>query len=241
MSGAYTRTHGVPPSGRDSTIPRFHYESVPNPAASSAAGRPRFDQQERVQFIQPGNTNQPVVIVTEEHIERWPKQYEAFKRGAEMSVDGTPLEMWPVLNRNQVLEMKGVGLHSVEQCAAMSDLAIQKIGMGGQKIRELARAYLDEADQMAVTTAAVDRAEKAETRNAELTREVQESRALIESLHRRLMTLENAPSSLETYRPGDHDPMQRAAQEAPRAPLEPSSLDSLENLPSPRRRAKEAA
>lgn len=240
MSGSsYTRTHGVPQSGRDSTIPRFFFDAVENKVASAAAGHPCYDNRELVQFIMPGNTNSPVAVVTEEHIERWPKQYEAFKRGVEMTADGTPLEMWPVLNRAQVLNMKAMGLHSIEQCAAMNDLAVQKFGMGGHKIRELAKAYLDEADQMSSTTAALDRAERAEAQNAELTRQAEESRALIEGLHRRLMTLENAPSTLETYRPGDHDPVQRAAQSVvPQAG--PSVLDGLADLPAPRRR-KEAA
>lgn len=240
MSGSYTRTHGVPQSGRDSTIPRFFYDAVENPIASAAAGHSVYDQRELVQFIMPGNPNAPVERVAPEHVERWPKQYEAFKKGVEITTDGTPLEMWPILNRAQVLNMKALGLHSIEQCAAMSDLAVQKVGMGGHKIRELAKAYLDEADQMATTTAALDRAERAEAMNADLVREAAESRALIEGLHRRLMTLENAPSSLETYRPGDHDPMQRAAPNAPQPPQAASALDALGELPAPRRR-KEAA
>lgn len=240
MSGTYTRTHGVPQSGRDSTIPRFFFDAVENPVATSAAGHPVYDQRELVQYIMPGNPNAPVERVTNEHVERWPKQYAAFKAGVEITTDGTPLEMWPVLNRAQVLNMKAMGLHSIEQCAAMSDLAVQKVGMGGHKIRELAKAYLDEADQMSSTTAALDRAERAEALNAELSRQAAESKALIDGLHRRLMTLENAPSSLETYRPGDHDPVQRAAQNVGLPAPGPSAMDALGELPTPRRR-KEAA
>src|SRR6266567_5625168 len=101
----YARTNGAPQAGRDSTIPRFHIEAIDDPAASAAAGRPIFRPQERVQLINPGNTNSPVEIVNDGHRERWPEHYARFKAGEEFSAEGTPLEQWPFLRKVNVLEL----------------------------------------------------------------------------------------------------------------------------------------
>lgn len=228
--GSYTRTYGSPQVGRDSTIPRFHIHPKEDPVASASAGRPIFVHEERVQFIQPGNPNQPVEVVRDDHRNRWPEQYAAFRRGEDMVTDGTPLEQWSVLSRAQVLEMKAIGLHSVEQCAAINDLALQQIGIGGRRIRELAQAYLDDADAQAITSAALARAEKAEIRMADLENQNAEMRKLVDSMHNELMSMKNAPSPIATYIPGVHDPIQQAHMAAAPQATAPSSLDSLSEV-----------
>lgn len=233
-NGSYTRTNGSPQAGRDSTFPRFHFADVEDPIASAAAGRPIFVAHERVQIIQPGNPNSPVLACTDEYRMRWPDQYKAFRAGHEQVTEGMPLEQWPVLTRTQVLEMKAIGLHSVEQCAGLSDLAVQKIGMGGLRIRELANAYLDDAHAMASTTLAIDRAERAETRAASLERQLEELRPMMDRMHTELMALKNGPSPVDAYVPGNHDPMQAHNQVAGNVVGVPA-VSSLDALAAPRR------
>lgn len=242
MSG-YTRTMGAPgaPAVRDSTIPRFHMEAVTDEVASAAQGRPIFFQQERVQFIQPGNTNSPVAIVTDEHRQRWPEQYDAFKRNEEWSVDGTPLEQWPFLKKVNVLELKAMGVFSVEQAAGLSDAACQRIGMGGQAIRQAAAAYLDDAQAMAIVSEAISEREKAETRAAHAEKQLAELRPMVESMHAELMALKNAAPPTETFIQGMHDPVQQAIRAAPFPQPASSSLDALAGARRPRQKAEAAA
>lgn len=237
MSGAlaFTRTEGRPTTGRDPTIPRFHLEPVEDYAASAAAGRPIFTHEERVQLINPGNPSSPVERVTDEHRRRWPEQYAAFKAGLEPSLNGTPLEQWPILNRGQVLEMKALNIHTVEQCADLNDLAIQRIGRGARRIKELAQAYLDDAKHMSVTSEAVERAERAEARVAALEAQLSELRPMLDKMHTEMMTMRNAPSAIATYVPAEHDPIAAAAQAQPAPAI---SQSSLSNLPEPRRRGR---
>src|ERR1700741_4865537 len=148
-TGQYTRTGTFSPSTRDPVQPRFHIEPVVDAVASAPAGRPIYRNEERVQFIMPGSPNQPVFRVTDEHRQRWAEAYAAFKRGEEMTADGTPLEQWPTLTRAQVLELKAMGVYSVEQASQLPDTAVQRIGRGGYALRERAKAYLDEADNLA--------------------------------------------------------------------------------------------
>src|ERR1700674_1234177 len=121
--GTYTRTDGMP--GGDRNYPRFFLHDEQDQLATEQQGRPIFKSEERVEIIMPGNPlTRPVQRVTDEHRQKWPEQYKAFKQGQEMSVEGTPLEQWPILKRAQVLELKALGHLTVEHVATMDDLAI---------------------------------------------------------------------------------------------------------------------
>lgn len=239
MSG-YTRSFTSPQTTRDPTIPRFHMEAVEDPIASESAGRPIFRSEERVQFIQPGNPNSPVQLVTNAERERWPEQYAAFRRGEEATVDGTPLEQWPFLKKNHVLELKAMGIFTVEQAAGLPDQACQKIGMGGTAIRENAKAYLNDADAMKIVSQSIADKEAADAKVANLERQLDEMRAIVDRLHKEQMMMRDAPPATETYIPGQHDPVQRAAQAA-QQPVSGSSLDSLTAPRRARQRAEAQA
>lgn len=239
-TGAFTRTQSFGPASRDSVIPRFHIESIPDPVSTAASGRPRFKSEERVQFIMPGSPNQPVFKVNDEHRQRWPDQYAAFKRGEEMALDGTPLEQWPVLTRTMVLELKAIGLHTVEQCAGMSDTAVQKVGRGGYNLRERAKAYLDDAEAGALTERLNRENDLLNEKNASMQRQLDEQRSLLDSMHHQLMAIQNAPSAVESHVPGQHDPFEAARQGGPMAEAEPSALDGLA-APARRKLAAKAA
>lgn len=237
-NASYTRTNGSPQAGRDSTFPRFHMHPVEDPVASAASGRPIFVQHERVQIIQPGNTNSPVLAVTDEHRNRWKEQYDAFRKGEEVSINGTPLEQWAYLPRTAVLELKALDLHTVEQVAGLPDNALHRIGMAGRNIRDMANAYLDEGAAAAITTEALARAEKAEARVAALEKQVEELRPMMDRMHSDLMALRNAPSAVDSYVQGSHDPL--ANHQPPGVPVAGSSLDSLQPRRGPGRPPKAA-
>lgn len=226
MSG-YTRSFSGPSAGRDSTIPRFHMEAVEDPIATAAQGRPIYREEERVQIIQPGNPNSPVVRVDASHLQRWPEQYAAFKQGQDYTANGTPLEQWPFLKKMNVLELKAKNIHTVEQCAGLSDRDVQSLGMGGLTIRENAKAYLDDAAATAIVSQALADKERLEGMVSNLQSQLDELRPLLDRLHNENMALRDAPSAVQTYRPGDHDPVQRLSEGAPAPENTGSSLDNL--------------
>jgi hypothetical protein len=224
-NASYTRTNG----GRQgANFPRFHMEAVEDPLASAAAGRPIYREEERVEIIMPGNPNSPVFRVSDDHRQEWPEAYERFRKGLEFSVDGTPIEQWNILGRKHVLELKAKDIHTVEQCAALSDLAVQQIGMGGLEIRKLAAAYLDDAEASKITTEALDRATRAESQLGAMQMQMDQMRQQMDGMFKELMTLKNSPSAVDSYVPGDHDPMQPhvGLQRAP----EPIAMSSLAEL-----------
>jgi hypothetical protein len=121
--------------------------------ASRESGREIWREIERVRIIIPGAVASIVVKnVDNSHRERWKAEYDAFKAGREAPVSGTALEAWPILNRAQIAELKHLQIRTVEELANLSDVQVQHIGMGGMRLRELAGAYLDEAQHEALVT-----------------------------------------------------------------------------------------
>ncbi len=229
----FTRTQSFAPSQRDPVQPRFHIEPVQDDAATAQQGRPIFRNEERVQFIMPGSPNQPVFRVDDSHKERWPEQYAAFRRGEEHAVDGTPLEHWPIVTRAMVMELKALGIFTVEQCSGLSDIALQRIGRGGYALRERAKAYLDEAEALAFSERLNRENELMNARLAAQDRQLAEQRELIDRLYAQQQAAMNAPNPVNTFEAARHDPVEVAKATQLAGVPEASSLDSL--LPSKRR------
>jgi hypothetical protein len=227
QNGAYTRTYSFGNEG-DRIVPRFFIESVADEGASAREGRPIFRDQERVELMMPGNTfNVPVEIVNDTHRQRWPEQYKAFKAGQEMAVEGTPLEQWPILKRSQVLELKALNLFTVEHVAGMPDATCQRF-MGGMRLRNLAKAYLDDAQAASVLAATTADNERKDAQIADLNLKVEQLTNALSQLHDNFQALRNAPSPVASHIPGLHDPVE-LAKGAPESGG--SSLDSLPELP----------
>jgi len=240
-NGAFTRTNGAQ-SDNASVYPQFFMDSVEDIVASEQQGRPIFRDEERVKIIMAGNPwSAPVFRVAEEHRQRWPKEYDAFKKGQEIAPDGTPLEQWPVLKKAMVLELKAIGFMTVEQVAAMSDQAIQRIGMGGRRLKDLALAYLDEAQAAAIVTAARADSERKDSEIAALRLQVENMSSQLQQMHTHLMEKLDAPSQIATMIPGVSDPAELARQGRPPAIPAQSSLAGLPDAPAPRRKRAQAA
>jgi hypothetical protein len=235
QNGAFTRTNSFGSDGARN-YPRFHTAEVQDHVATERQGRPIFRTEERVEIIMPGNPQtRPVARVTQEHIQRWPDEYERFKKGMEIAVDGTPLEQWPLLKRAMVLELKALGFMTVEHVAAMTDLATQKIGMGGMRLRDLAKAFLDDAAANALNVRLdADNRRKDEQIDA-LTRKVEEQGTLLERVYGELQAMRNAPSPIAAAVPSHADPIAMARAGLPaEAPAE-SSLAALDVAPRRKR------
>lgn len=238
--GTYVRAN----SGADMSkvYPRFFEDTIVDPVASAREGREIYKTVDRVEIIMPGisQLTKPVENVTQEHIDRWSDQYKAFKAGQEMAVGGVPLEQWPILKRAQVLELKSMGFLTVEQVAEMSDHAAQRIGMGGSRLKQLAKSYLD--DEVAQAEIARTTAENSQLKQtvAEQGEQIRNLSAMLERVSADLIALRNAPSPIATHIPAMADPAEafRQAQS-----LEAAAQSSLADLPmpTPRRRRGQSA
>lgn len=141
---------------------QFYIESVRDDEASLEEGRPIYKDKEYVKIIPVGDKNtvvcRPIDLngsgsVPPDNI-RWPSQYAAFKNQQQQVTEGTPLEQWPPLTKSQVLMMKAVNVHTVEQLCQVSDQNLGNLGMGARDLREKAKVYLESAKNGALPMAA---------------------------------------------------------------------------------------
>lgn len=229
-NGSFTRTNLGQTDGNN--YPRFHLASVQDMVASEREGREIWYDEERVEIFMPGNPyTRPVEKVSNEHKQRWPKEYAAFKDGIELSPEGTPLEEWSILKRSQVMELKGLGFKTVEQISCMDDHAIQRIPMYGRRLKELAEVFLDDANRIALTNKLSVENDKKDAEITALRRQVEEMGTLMASKFAELQTFKDAPNPIATQIPGMADPIALAHQAQPQEVV----TSSLANIGSPRR------
>ena len=83
-------------ANKDNATPTFYMGTRENPVKTREMGRPIFDDVEMVRITIPGDRLTNFVDeVSDEHRNRWPDHYAAFKRGELRASTGTPLEHWP--------------------------------------------------------------------------------------------------------------------------------------------------
>ncbi len=213
MIGAqYTRSWAGGEAQAGGNRCRFFMEPVEDELASAREGRPIYRELEMVEIYMPGNPySKPVQEVNDSHRQRWPKEYEAFKQGMEVALNGTPLEEWCILKRTQVFELKALGFLTVEDIANCSDLATQR-AMGLSELRNRAHAFLDDAAAMALVETRSKENEVLRSQLASLQEQVNQLGEITQRQHAELMALKNAPNPLATHIPGMSDPMQLAHQ-----------------------------
>lgn len=169
---------------QDTARPRFYMQAVENKARSLAEGRPVFDEREMVEIRIPGDRLATHVnYVLDEHRQRWPDHYAAFKRGEARAASGTPLEQWPPMTTGRVASLKALGILSVEELSNLPDNMLPSLGMGARELRDQARAYLEAASDGAA-------AGRAAAENAELRAQMERMQKQMEAL------LAGAPSTV---------------------------------------------
>ncbi len=90
---------------------------------------------------------------TEEKVERIRKHnqvvwaglrgaYDAWKKGQDEPIDGTPLEAWPGVTKGQVAHFKLLNIRTVEELAASNDATMDRLGLGSRALVQRARDFV---------------------------------------------------------------------------------------------------
>lgn len=134
--------------GDPSMVVMFFMKPISNPAKSVEAGRPFFDDKIFVRIHPPGERLNIVEReANEQDKRRFPMQWAQFKDNAPQVCDGTPVDMLFASKPSIGAVLKASGVHTVEQCAALSAHAIETIGMGAQQWVNEAIRYLEVANK----------------------------------------------------------------------------------------------
>ena len=134
--------------GDQSQVVMFYLKPIRNPAKSAEFGRPYFDDKVFVRIHPPGerlNIVEREVKDSDKH--RFPRQWAQYIENAPQVSDGTPIDMLFAANPATAAALKASGVHTVEQCAALSAHAIETIGMGAQQWVNEAMRYLEVANK----------------------------------------------------------------------------------------------
>ncbi len=78
-------------------------------------------------------------------LEKWKADYERYKKGQELPVDGYPIRGWSMISPAQQEAIIRANILTVEDMATAPDSALQMIGMGAVNIRYKAEAWLKQA------------------------------------------------------------------------------------------------
>lgn len=122
----------------------FRLEAVHMQADSEKEGRPIYKDFPYIRIMFPGDKTKVVDRpVTDNDKIRFPNQWAAFERQGEQVQSGTPITEWSILTKSQALEMKAIGIHTVEHLANVSDQNLT--WLGAREYRDKARAWLEAA------------------------------------------------------------------------------------------------
>lgn len=150
---------------------QFSQHAVPNEVATSKAGCAQFDVIIRAHISVPGQKDTQTYEMERTYAEGYPnavhgkvrrneaiwprfgKYFEDYKRNATTTIaSGTPIEKWPQIDVVRVMQLKALGVHSVEALAGIADGAIQNLGMGGRDLVRKAQEYLSSAQNASAVT-----------------------------------------------------------------------------------------
>lgn len=120
----------------------FHYHPVLQPEESHKQGREVYKDVLYIKIQIKGQKNQiRSRKATELDQVEFPNAWAAFQRNEEDAVNGTPLSSIPGIGPSLAIEIRGLGITSVEDLAGLPDSAMDKF-MGARMFRERAKAYL---------------------------------------------------------------------------------------------------
>lgn len=153
---------------------KFSMMPVEDDKASAEAGRPIYTEKLFVTIIVPGERDVVIRQAWQKDFDRFPRQYAAFKNGQNQNtLNGTPLKIVPWLSQSQVKELEFFNCHTVEQLAELADTHAYKFQQIN-KLRTLARDYLQAAKEAAPLTAMRAELDKRDNQIEVLQRQINE-------------------------------------------------------------------
>lgn len=159
---------------------KFYRQWVRNNFKSKQEGREVGEEQDFILIISPGNSKTEVRRkATEADMMAYGPEWAAYQQGKEQQMSGTPVELLPGLPNGMADALKAMCVYTIEQLAGLSDIGMQKLGMGANELRNKAKTYLqgngaglrDELEQAKIKITTL------ETANAALQARVQELEA----------------------------------------------------------------
>ncbi len=169
----------------------FELRPVEDREASSQAGRKIMADKEFALIYPRGGKDKVVKSVPpapkpgdyqtaayHDFMAKYGKQYEAWKAGQDIPVEGTDLRVFPLLTPAQIENCRTYHIYTVEQLAEANEEALKNIGMGSRNLKMTAQRWLDFGDKEGGKEVA--RIEALETSNEDLREQIKVLTAKLE-------------------------------------------------------------
>lgn len=140
--------------------PLFKMLEVENIPKSETAGHAVMEIREVVEVRFAGTKNYSPIFPTDamwkregnqtiSYAERWPDQYQAFKKGNPQEANGTPLEMLRPhgVTPEQLSLCRALRIYSVEALHYLEGPAVKTLGMNANTLKDAARAFMADRDK----------------------------------------------------------------------------------------------
>ena len=125
--------------GDPTHLVEFFYQKEYREFKSLQAGRPVEEDVEYVRIQKLGNKSFYVGRVEQRHRLAYPYQYAMFKKGGKDQTPGSPIAECTWISSNMMATLQILGVKTVEQLAAMSDVELEVLGIEGQSLRKQAQ------------------------------------------------------------------------------------------------------
>lgn len=134
--------------GDKAMVALFYNRAVHNPAKSTDAGSPIFEDQIYVRIHPPGERLNIIDRPAQQSDKRrWPMQWAQFQDNKQQIPEGTPIDLLYPSQPSIAAMLRANGVHTVEVCAELSAGAIENIGMGAQRYVNDAQKYVQVASK----------------------------------------------------------------------------------------------
>jgi len=131
-----------PGPGDDKLHVKFFMKPRIDQAESDRQQRPVYKDTPYIEMMMPGEKN--VIIrepVWDQHLKRFPAQWQQFLAGEKEQVVGTPLKVAPFLTESQVEELLHFKIRTIEQLADLADTGMNF--MGAQELKQAAKRFIE--------------------------------------------------------------------------------------------------
>lgn len=150
---------------------RFEVRPKENKEKSLAAGRQMYDDCAYAIVMQYGSKDQYEKEAVDwlaqkrreavsgnypaEWVDQFDRMYEAFQKGSEMPLHGTPLARVPWLTPARIRQWQGANILTLEDMADANEGVLGMVGMGARTERDQARAYIEAGKDFGAVAAKV--------------------------------------------------------------------------------------
>ena len=128
---------------------RFYKHPVLQGFESRKAGREIYKDEDFVEIQIPGQKNTIMNRAVQGHDKiEYPIEWNAYEKNAGEAVVGSPIGHLPGMSPSKEMELKGLGIYTVEQLVGLSETGIQKVGHGARALIKTGEQYLGQSSEI---------------------------------------------------------------------------------------------